>query len=72
MDYKKDTMQDTRMTKLHFFTPFGTTYTFKDVAVFRENESVITFSFISAKDGTEKHGVVFVKNIMGYSYEGNR
>jgi len=60
------------MKKLHIFTQTGATYTFKDLMSFSENESVITFSFISAKDGTEKHGTFYVKNIVGFTYEGSK
>lgn len=57
------------MSKLHIFTHHGATYTFKDLTSFNENESVITFSFTSQKDGTEKFGTFFVENIVGYTYE---
>lgn len=60
------------MTKLHIFTNYGTTYTFKDLTEFTENESMLTFSFLSQKDKTEKFGVFFVKNIVGYTYEGSK
>ena len=60
------------MDKLHIFTHYGATYTFKDLTSFNENESCITFSFISAKDGTKKHGTIYVKNIVGYTYEGSK
>lgn len=57
------------MSKLHIYTFAGTTYTFTGLTSFKENESVITFSFISQKDGTEKFGTFFVKNMVGYTYE---
>ena len=57
------------MSKLHIFTQTGATYTFKELTSFNENESVITFSFLSQKDNTEKFGTFFVKNIVGYTYE---
>ena len=60
------------MTKLHIFTQHGATYTFKDLTSFNENESVLIFSFTSQKDGTEKFGTIYVKNIVGYTYEGSR
>ncbi len=60
------------MKKLHIFTHYGTTYTFKDLTSFTENESRINFSFVSQKDGTEKFGEFFVKNIIGYTYEGSK
>ncbi len=56
-------------SKLHFFTNTGSTYTFRNVKDFRENESVITFSFTSAKHDTEKNGVFYVKNIIGFTSE---
>ena len=59
------------MTKLHIFTQHGATYTFHNLTAFAENESNITFSFTSEKDGTEKKGSFIVKNIVGYTYEGS-
>lgn len=55
--------------KLHFFTHTGSTYTFRDVIDFLENESVITFTFKSQKDGTIKTGTFYVKNIVGFTRE---
>ena len=60
------------MKKLHIFTQHGATYTFMDLTDFQENESVLTFTFTSAKDGTEKHGTFYVKNIVGFTYEGSK
>ena len=60
------------MTKLHIFTQHGATYTFTNLTSFAENESNITFTFVSQKDGTEKFGSFIVKNIVGYTYEGKK
>ena len=60
------------MKKFHIFTQHGSTFTFKDLTSFNENESVLTFTFTSQKDGTEKHGTIYVKNIVGFTYEGSR
>ena len=60
------------MKKLHIFTQHGATYTFTNLTVFTENESVITFTFTSQKDGTEKNGTFYMKNIVGFTYEGSK
>ena len=45
------------------FTPTGRTYTFKDVRVMCDNESVVNFSYSAMSDGNRKLAT-FPKNTM--------
>lgn len=61
------TKSENDRAKLHVLTQHGSTYTFNDVVMFQENESVIRFSYKAQSDGLLKHGKFYVRQIVGYT-----
>ena len=49
------------------FTDSGRTYTFKDVTITCDNESVIAFSYKAMSDGNTKTGTFLKSRIVGWS-----
>ena len=52
---------------LCIFTPTGRTYTFRDVEVTCDNESVLQFQYLAMSDGKQKVATFPKANISGWS-----
>ena len=52
---------------LCIFTPTGRTYTFKDVEVVCDNESVLQFKYSAMSDGKQKLGTFPKATLCGWS-----
>ena len=55
------------LKSLCIFTPTGRTYTFKNVDITCDNETVLCFNYKAMSDGNFKKGVFFKSNIIGFS-----
>jgi len=55
------------LKSLCIFTPTGRTYTFKNVEITCDNETVLCFSYKAMSDGNSKKGVFSKFNIVGFS-----
>jgi hypothetical protein len=53
------------------FTPQGKTFTFKDVEVLTDNETVIVFKYRAMSDGNEKVATFYKSTICGVSLTSN-
>ncbi len=49
------------------FTPTGRTYTFRDIKMLTDNESVLVFSYAAMSDGKQKVATFYKSNICGHS-----
>ena len=52
---------------LCIFTPYGRTFTFKDVEIVCENETVLQFKYQAMSDGLEKVATFPKNTICGWS-----
>lgn len=52
---------------LHIFTGEGNTFTFRNVTILCDNESVIEFEYGAMSDGRKKVGNFSKKRIVGHS-----
>ena len=55
------------LQSLCIFTPTGRTYTFRNVTIVQDNETVLVFSYKAMSDGNEKVGTFFKTNFVGHS-----
>lgn len=49
------------------FTPTGRTYTFRDITVETDNESVLAFRYLAMSDGNEKRATFLKNMVCGFS-----
>lgn len=54
---------------LHIFTSDGKTFTFKNVTVLVDNESVLLFEYYSVSDGAKKRGNFYKSRIVGHTLQ---
>jgi hypothetical protein len=52
---------------LHIFTAYGKTFTFRDVTIIHDNESVLVFRYGAMSDGNVKTASIIKSNIIGWS-----
>ncbi len=58
---------DTPYSILCIFTPTGRTYTFRNVKIMADNETVLVFRYTAMSDAKEKVGTFFKNMFVGYS-----
>lgn len=61
-------MENSKFASLCLFLPTGRTFTFREVEVIINNESVLAFDYKAMSDGLSKTMVVEKHAIIGYSY----
>lgn len=49
------------------FTPHGKTFTFRNVTLVTDNESVLVFDYVAMSDAARKTHTAIKANIVGYS-----
>jgi len=49
------------------FTPAGRTFTFKEINMMADNETILQFGYLAMSDGKEKLGTFLKSNIVGWS-----
>jgi hypothetical protein len=57
------------MTSICIFTEMGRTYTFKNVTITCDNETVLCFSYKAMSDGNEKVATFQKSRIVGWSIQ---
>jgi hypothetical protein len=67
LDRKKDGMNNDIRTKICIFTPLGHTFTFDNISITCDNESVLAFEYVAMSDGFTKVATFYKKNIVGVS-----
>ena len=56
-----------KLKKLHIFLNSGRTFTFQDVHIIHDNESVLVFGFTAMSDGNIKEATFYKTQIVGVS-----
>ena len=59
---------ETKFKTLCLFLPTGRTYTFKDVTLTVDNETVLVFHYTAMSDSNSKTMVVYKTQIVGWSF----
>ena len=54
-------------SKLCIFTPYGSTYTFRDVNVTQDDQTVLEFKYLAMSDRVWKIATFYKSNIVGWS-----
>jgi hypothetical protein len=52
---------------LCIFLPTGKTFTFKNIELIFDSESVLVFDYVAMDDGLKKRGIFLKSNISGWS-----
>lgn len=52
---------------LCIFCPTGRTFTFRNVEIVSDNETVLEFTYSAMSDGFKKRGIFLKNNIVGWS-----
>lgn len=56
-----------KLKSICLFLPTGRTFTFKDVTIRCNNETVLEFDYVAMSDGMSKHITIQKTQIVGYS-----